>query len=186
MTLRAAMVLTTIADPVVLEGYFANFAEHGHLEQVQVIVIPDRKTPPTVFLRCADLRNRGLDVACPTLEQQERTLRCLGFPPDLVPYDSDNRRNVGYLMAAEAGVDFLISIDDDNYCRHTRISSPSIQSFVASRSGTTSWIPITAGTISASFLNWSPISASILADFRTPPVTKRPTLKSSTEKPTCV
>lgn len=116
MTLRAAMVLTTIADPVVLEGYFANFAEHGHLEQVQVIVIPDRKTPPTVFLRCADLRNRGLDVACPTLEQQERTLRCLGFPPDLVPYDSDNRRNVGYLMAAEAGVDFLISIDDDNYC----------------------------------------------------------------------
>jgi hypothetical protein len=72
MTLRAAMVLTTIADPVVLEGYFANFAEHGHLEQVQVIVIPDRKTPPTVFLRCADLRNRGLDVVCPTLEQQER------------------------------------------------------------------------------------------------------------------
>jgi hypothetical protein len=115
MTLRAAMVLTTIADPVVLEGYFANFAEQGHLEQVQVIVIPDRKTPPTAFLRCADLRNRGLDVVCPTLEQQERTLRCLGFPPDLVPYDSDNRRNVGYLMAVEAGANFLISIDDDNY-----------------------------------------------------------------------
>jgi hypothetical protein len=116
MTLRAAMVLTTIADPVVLEGYFANFAEHGHLEQVQVIVIPDRKTPPAAFLRCAELRKRGLDVVCPTLEQQERTLRCLGFPPELVPYNSDNRRNVGYLMAAESGADFLISIDDDNYC----------------------------------------------------------------------
>ena len=40
----------------------------------------------------------------------------LGFPPDLVPYNSDNRRNVGYFMAAESGADFLISIDDDNYC----------------------------------------------------------------------
>src|SRR4029077_2093685 len=29
---------------------------------------------------------------------------------------SDNRRNVGYLMALESGADFLISIDDDNYC----------------------------------------------------------------------
>ena len=51
MALRAAMVLTTIADPVVLEGYCANFAAHGHLEQIQVIVIPDRKTLLTVFLR---------------------------------------------------------------------------------------------------------------------------------------
>lgn len=116
MALRAAMVLTTIADPVVLEGYCANFTAHGHLEQVQVIVIPDKKTPPTVFMRCAELRKRGLDVLCPPLEQQERTLRCLGFPPDLVPHNSDNRRNVGYLMAAESGADFLISIDDDNYC----------------------------------------------------------------------
>jgi len=116
MALRAAMVLTTIADPVVLEGYCANFAVHGRLEQVQVIVIPDRKTPPTVFLRCADLRNKGLDVLCPPLDEQERILRQLGFPPDLVPYDSDNRRNVGYLMAAESGADFLISTDDDNYC----------------------------------------------------------------------
>lgn len=116
MALRAAMVLTTIADPVVLEGYCANFTAHGHLEQVQVIVIPDRKTPPAVFLRCAELRKKGLDVLCPPLDEQERILLRLSFPPDLVPYNSDNRRNVGYLMAAESGADFLISIDDDNYC----------------------------------------------------------------------
>jgi hypothetical protein len=116
MALRAAMVLTTIADPVVLEGYCANFKAHGHLDQVQVIVIPDRKTPPTLFSRCAELRNRGLDVVCPRIDEQERILERLGFPPDLVPYNSDNRRNVGYLMAAESGADFLISIDDDNYC----------------------------------------------------------------------
>lgn len=116
MALRAAMVLTTIADPILLEGYCANFTAYGRLEQVQVIVIPDRKTPAAIFSRCADLRKRGLDVLCPPLDEQERILRRLGFPPDLVPYNSDNRRNVGYLMAAESGADFLISIDDDNYC----------------------------------------------------------------------
>jgi hypothetical protein len=36
--------------------------------------------------------------------------------PDAIPYNSDNRRNVGYLMAYEGGADFLISIDDDNFC----------------------------------------------------------------------
>ena len=116
MTLRAAMVLTTIADPVVLEGYCANFEAHGHLDQVQVIVIPDKKTPLEVFLRCSELRKRGLHVFCPPIEEQERILQRLGFPPNLVPYNSDNRRNVGYLMAVEDGADFLISIDDDNYC----------------------------------------------------------------------
>lgn len=37
--------------------------------------------------------------------------------PALIPYDSDNRRNVGFLMALESGCEFMISIDDDNYCR---------------------------------------------------------------------
>jgi hypothetical protein len=43
-------------------------------------------------------------------------LRKIGFDPELIPYDSDNRRNVGYLMALEESIDFLISIDDDNLC----------------------------------------------------------------------
>lgn len=116
MALRAAMVLTTIADPVVLEGYCANFTAHGRLEQVQVIVIPDKNTSSAVFARCAELRKKGLDVLCPTVDEQERILQRLGFPADLVPYHSDNRRNVGYLMAADSEADFLISIDDDNYC----------------------------------------------------------------------
>lgn len=116
MTLRAAMVLTTIADPVVLKGYCANFKAHGRLDQVQVIVIPDKNTSPAVFTRCAELRKKGLNVVCPAIEEQERILQRLGFPADLIPHNSDNRRNVGYLMAADSEADFLISIDDDNYC----------------------------------------------------------------------
>ncbi len=116
MKVKAAMVVTSINDPVVLEGYFSNFQAYGHLDKVKVIVIPDRKTPPAAYDRCANLRGKGMDVVCPTLEEQDDYLRRVGMPTHLIPYNSDNRRNVGYLMALESGADFLISIDDDNYC----------------------------------------------------------------------
>jgi hypothetical protein len=51
------------------------------------------------------------------LDDQDRFLNRLGLTPDFIPYNSDNRRNVGYLMALEDHSDFLISIDDDNWCR---------------------------------------------------------------------
>jgi Reversibly glycosylated polypeptide len=111
------MVLTTISDPIVLDTYRENFRKFGHLDEVDVIVVPDRKTPEGTYARCTDLTAKGLRTRCPTLEEQERFLNSIGLRADVIPYDSDNRRNVGYLMAYAAGVDFLISIDDDNFCR---------------------------------------------------------------------
>ena len=173
--------LTTIADPAVLEGYCANFAAHGHLDQIQIIVIPDQKTPSTVFVRCAELRKKGLDVLCPLIEQQERSLRCLGFPPELVPYNSDNRRNVGYLMAAESGADFLISIDDDNYCpthedyfaEHSVVCGGSQRcDVVESNNG---WYNL------CELLELEPASAPTRADFRILPGTRRRTLETQSQ-----
>jgi hypothetical protein len=115
MTLKAALVLTTISDPALLDGYFDNFRANDRLDQVCVIVIPDRKTPKAAYERCAALVNKGLSVICPTLDEQDCFLRKLGLPVDFIPYDSDNRRNIGYLMALEDGSDFVISIDDDNF-----------------------------------------------------------------------
>jgi len=112
-----ALVLTTIFDPVLLEGYLTNFMTYHHLDQVKVFVIPDRKTPTVVYDRCRSLKKRGLDVKCPTLDEQEEYLQRFGKFTQLVPFDSDNRRNIGFLMALESGADFLISIDDDNFCR---------------------------------------------------------------------
>jgi len=57
-----------------------------------------------------------MEIVCPTIEEQETYLRRVGLPDGLIPYNSDNRRNIGYLLALEAGADFLVSIDDDNYC----------------------------------------------------------------------
>jgi hypothetical protein len=113
---KAALVLTTIFDPVILDDYFRNFNRYGHVDDVEVIVIPDRKTPHAALDTCDRLANEGLKVICPSLEEQECYLKRIGLKPDLIPYNSDNRRNIGFLMALERQPDFLISIDDDNYC----------------------------------------------------------------------
>jgi hypothetical protein len=112
----AGLVFTTIFDARALRDYRRNFQRFGHLEQVDAFVIPDRKTPPTAFALSEEMRDGGLRTACPTLEAQEDFLKRIGMPPESIPFDSDNRRNVGYLMAFEKHPDFVISIDDDNYC----------------------------------------------------------------------
>jgi hypothetical protein len=114
---KATMVFTTIFEPSLLDTYYENFKSFGHLEDVEVIVIPDRKTPEGAYTRCAEISRKGLRTICPTIEEQENFLTSLGLRSDFIPYDSDNRRNVGYLMAYARGADFLISIDDDNFCR---------------------------------------------------------------------
>jgi hypothetical protein len=111
----ASLVVTTIFEADALDGYFENFKRFGHLDQVEVVIIPDRKTPAATFERARRLNAQGLRTVCPALDEQEQYLRRIGFPPDLIPHNSDNRRNVGYLMALGSGRDFLISIDDDNY-----------------------------------------------------------------------
>jgi hypothetical protein len=42
---KATLVFTTIFDPILLDTYYANFKSFGHLDDVEVMVIPDRKTP---------------------------------------------------------------------------------------------------------------------------------------------
>jgi len=113
---RAALVLTTVNNPTLLKGYFANFDRYGHLDQIDVIVIPDEKTPPAAYDLCSELGRGGMKISCPTLAEQDAYLAGIGLAPAALPRNSDNRRNVGYLMAYASGVDFLISIDDDNYC----------------------------------------------------------------------
>ena len=113
--MKACLVLTTIFDPVILDAYYRNFKRFGRLDQVEVIVVPDRKTPPIAFTRCQETSKLGLRVECPTLEEQETFLKHMGLDPAFIPYNSDNRRNVGYLMALGRNCDFVLSLDDDNY-----------------------------------------------------------------------
>jgi hypothetical protein len=113
---RASIVVTTIFEPRFIDGYLANIERHGRRDSVDLIVIIDRKTPPTVAQACAEAKARGYRVECPALDEQEAFLAKFPSMKDRIPYNSDNRRNVGFLMALDRGAELLISIDDDNYC----------------------------------------------------------------------
>ena len=107
------IVATTIFEPTFLDGYLKNLERSGRSGETCIYIIPDKKTPESVY-RAANAA--GERVICPTLDEQDAFLKRCGIPTDFIPYNSDNRRNVGFLMALEAGCDVLISIDDDNYC----------------------------------------------------------------------
>ena len=54
-------------------------------------------------------------VLCPTLDEQETFLARFPSMAGRIPYNTDNRRNIGFLMALDRGAEVLISIDDDNF-----------------------------------------------------------------------
>jgi Reversibly glycosylated polypeptide len=112
---RAAIVVTTIFEPRFLDGYLENIERHGRRDSVDLFVIIDRKTPPTVAQACDEAARRGFRVTCPTLDEQETFLARFPSMRGRIPYDTDNRRNIGFLMALDAGAELLISIDDDNF-----------------------------------------------------------------------
>jgi len=117
MSARICLVVTTISDGFFLDAYANKLIEEEMVDDTLIIVIPDRKTPPQLFQKCRQLERRGIKVLCPTLETQDRFLSKLGGIQYITPYNSNERRTVGFLMALMNGCEFLITIDDDNFCR---------------------------------------------------------------------
>jgi hypothetical protein len=113
---RVALVNTTIHVPRCLENYLANAAKHGRADQVSVIVVGDRKTPPEAgeFLRELGQRYPSqityLDVAA-----QQNLLRRWPALDLTLRYNCIQRRNVGYLQAALDEAEIIIAVDDDNF-----------------------------------------------------------------------
>ena len=117
MSRRTAIVVTTIFEPAFVGGYLKNLRAAGRDAATTIYIIADRKTPETVAQAAERARREGFDVRCPALDEQTRFLESIGAPADFVPWNTDNRRNIGFLMALADGADVLISIDDDNFCR---------------------------------------------------------------------
>jgi hypothetical protein len=113
--MSTALVTTTIFVPRNLAGYFQNFAANGHRD-VFTIVIGDRKTPAEVGPFLADLeRSTGYEIDYWDVERQRAWLEDLPELAQALPWNSVQRRNLGYLLAAMKGAERIISIDDDNF-----------------------------------------------------------------------
>lgn len=113
---RFAIVVTTIGSGEFLDIYAAKFAEEGLLDHATMIVIADRKTPPALREAVARARASGMHLVFPDLTEQDAYLARLGAIREFVPWDSDARRNIGFLLAYESGAEVIVGIDDDNLC----------------------------------------------------------------------
>jgi hypothetical protein len=115
--MKYAIVLTTINVPELLHGYAANLNKFGHADDVEIIVVGDRKTPPKVKDLALSIEKKGVKVDYLDVDAQSGWLKKFPELDKIIPYNSDNRRNVGYLVAVERGAEIVISIDDDNFVR---------------------------------------------------------------------
>lgn len=113
--MKIALVLTTINVPDLLYGYADNLEKYGHKDEVEFIVIGDKKTPNEANEPLERIRGRGFEAEFLDVPRQEEWLRRFPELKEIIPYNSDNRRNIGYLIAVERGAEVIISIDDDNY-----------------------------------------------------------------------
>lgn len=110
-----SVVATSIYDGDFMSSYTKKMDEEKFADRTTLIVIPDRKTPTELYQKSKILKTFGYNIICPTLEEQEEYLKKLGPVKNIIPHNSDSRRNIGFLMAYESGDDVIISIDDDNY-----------------------------------------------------------------------
>lgn len=120
--MSSAIVTTTINVPTVLEAYCRNLHHHGHADgggtngDVAVIVIGDRATPDGAATLARRLTaESGIPIEYWDVERQRDFLEAYPVLDRLLPYDSIQRRNLAYVLAASQGFDRIISIDDDNW-----------------------------------------------------------------------
>ena len=114
---RVGIVVTTINDGSFLDSYVKAITAESAESTTSLFVIPDLNTPAALHEKCAEVARLGIHVECPTVPEQDAFLKRLGEIQHIIPYNSDNRRNVGYLMALQHGSDIVVSVDDDNYPR---------------------------------------------------------------------
>lgn len=112
------VVTTTINEPTFLEGYIENAREHGYPpDDLTLLVVGDLKTPLDVERYCRSLASdHGVEVVYMGVDDQREWLESRGLDAlrEYLPYNSIQRRNIGYLRACEDGADVIVSLDDDN------------------------------------------------------------------------
>lgn len=112
-----AVVFTTINLPTVLESYKRNLDQYGNKADVLFVIVGDQKSPKDTDEFCTKYQEQGLQIIYLGPEEQcalthDETFRNV---VSMLPWNSDVRRNIGYLYAARLGADIIISIDDDNF-----------------------------------------------------------------------
>ena len=111
------IVVTTIYAGDFLDAYYEHFKQHDQLEQIRFYVVGDLSTPESCQQKVEFYRSQGLPWIYLDPAAQEEFLAPFPELAAEIPWKTDNRRNVGFLMAYRDKCDVIIAIDDDNYPR---------------------------------------------------------------------
>jgi hypothetical protein len=112
---RVAICTTTIFEiDSFLSSYVQNINYFDHRKDVTIIIAGDRKSPKSCIEISKKYIKQGIDVRFISLAWQSDYLKRYPYIGAIIPENSDNRRNVAYLLALEEGADIIVSVDDDN------------------------------------------------------------------------
>jgi len=114
MLKKCGIVITSIFDNGWLERMYDELKSSGELESTTIYYIIDYKTPTTIPEKIANFKNKGMKIVAPNIDEQHKLEVSHGVSK-LILKNSDHRRNLGYLLAWFDEVDFVISMDDDNF-----------------------------------------------------------------------
>ncbi|MEQ8384391.1 MAG: hypothetical protein RH949_18730 [Coleofasciculus sp. A1-SPW-01] len=113
--MKIGVVVTTIYTGNFIHEYYEHFLSHGNLEQVHFYIIGDISTPLSCRKQINKYTQQGLPWYYLDPDEQNKFLKPFPKLAAEIPWRSDNRRNVGFLMAYHERCDVIITIDDDNY-----------------------------------------------------------------------
>jgi hypothetical protein len=113
--MKFGIVVTTIYEGDFIDDYYAHFKANGDLEKVNFYVVGDISTPPECREKVEKYNQMGLPWYYLGVEEQKDFLRPFPELNQEIPWKTDNRRNVGFLMAYRDKCEVIIAIDDDNY-----------------------------------------------------------------------
>jgi reversibly glycosylated polypeptide len=112
---KFTIVITTINLPKLLGDLALNIASHDRANDTTILVIGDRKTPRELPVYMHELAHYGVPMEYWGIPEQEKWLAQHPELAKIIPYDTDNRRNIGHLLAYERSDEVTIALDDDNY-----------------------------------------------------------------------
>ncbi len=122
-----SFVTTTVNKPTFVEKYLNKIQPNEvGVSDVEFKVVGDLKTPLEVGEYCSRLDSKyDVDVHYLGVEDQQEWCadQDLGALARYLPYNSIQRRNIGYLMAYHQGADVIVSLDDDNLAHDEDIAA---------------------------------------------------------------
>lgn len=113
--MKFGIVVTTIYSGDFINEYYDHFLNSGDLEKVHFYVVGDLSTPASCREQVEKYTKQGLPWYYLGPDEQNEFLKPFPELAAEIPWKTDNRRNIGFLMAYRDRCDIIIAIDDDNY-----------------------------------------------------------------------